>query len=250
MIYQEEIIVCPDVLNPSEIWQEIGGFLQSRGHLGGFYDVNLGMMKKGSNDIGVTKRLAYHEVERELKLDEGMPDFWASCPPKTGIMPLQTLTYTGQKYKLNLSGKYEHFPDEWDSFFMTSHIGENLVNVLIHPKSFRRSLRQYKTPPENDLIKAPGLANDRGAYLEGVAAEMWFGESFWQYAACSKEDVLACDWLKCQDRRFQLHVEAWPEPFTSAEGEQGEVQRRLLELLFDITPKRNPKMPPPIPKVD
>jgi hypothetical protein len=72
------------------------------------------------------------------------------------------------------------------------------------------------------------------ARMEGVSDEMWLGESFWPHAACRREDVLGADWLKVEDRGSHLHVIAWPEPFTSAEGEQGEVQRRLLKLLFGI----------------
>ncbi|MGJ8677887.1 MAG: hypothetical protein ACSHX0_10250 [Akkermansiaceae bacterium] len=238
MIYEEEIIISgkliPSAFQPNEVWQEIGGFLQHRKCLGEAYEVNLQMERSGENDTGVTKLISSDLIERELCRDEGVPTLWATLPPKKGILPDQRLTYSTRREKLNLSGKLGHFPDEWDSFFMTSNIGENLVNALVHPRSFRKALRAYKTPPENDLLKAPGLANDRGDYLEGVAAEMWFGESFWQYASCTKEDLKACDWLKCDDRNFQLHVEAWDGPFTSAEGEQGEMQRELLKMLFGI----------------
>jgi hypothetical protein len=63
---------------------------------------------------------------------------------------------------------------------------------------------------------------------------MWLGKLFWPHAACSKSDVIQADWLKVEDCGSHLHVVAWPEPFSSSEGEQGEIQRRLLKLLFNI----------------
>jgi|GEM_PF-4377908 len=126
--------------------------------------------------------------------------------------------------------------------------------------SYVRSHYKHRDPGKNNLLLIPSHTNCRGKYEEGVSAEMWLGERFWQYAACSKGDVLSADWLKCEDRGHHMHLEAWPEPFTSAEGEQGKIQRRLLGLLFGIresppplpgsTPPPLPATPPPLPIAD
>lgn len=238
MIYEEEIIITGKVprlkIQPVEVWDEVAGFMQHRGFIGSSYKLGLGMKKNGPADLGHTKTLHTDSVAKELRLDEGEAILDAWLPKPNGIGDIHHLNFHTKHGFLNLSGRVESFPNEWDSFFMTSNLGEKLVNVLIRPRSYIRSLKVYKTPPENDLLKAPGLTNDRGDYLEGVAAEMWFGESFWQYASCTKEDLKSCDWLKCDDRNFQLHVEAWDGPFTSEEGKQGELQRELLKMLFGI----------------
>ena len=64
-------------------------------------------------------------------------------------------------------------------------------------------------------------------------AEMWLGPHFWQYAECTKEDVLAADFfLEKRDTPHFLYLKSWPEPFTRPDGEQGRQQQRLWKLLF------------------
>jgi hypothetical protein len=64
-------------------------------------------------------------------------------------------------------------------------------------------------------------------------AEMWLGPHFWQYAKCTKEDVLAADFfLEKRDTPHFLYLKSWHEPFTRPDGEQGLQQQRLWKLLF------------------
>ena len=89
------------------------------------------------------------------------------------------------------------------------------------------------------MYEAPNLDNYRGHYTEGVSAEMWFGESFWQYASCSREEVVECDWLETEEKENGvLYVKAYHKPFDSREPDQLAIQRRLLKLLFNIDENR------------
>lgn len=64
-------------------------------------------------------------------------------------------------------------------------------------------------------------------------AEMWLGPHFWQYAKCTKEEVLAADFfIEKRDTPNYLYLKCWPEPFTRPDGEQGRMQQRLWRLLF------------------
>lgn len=84
-----------------------------------------------------------------------------------------------------------------------------------------------------DISQNPGRRVMRVGYVEAVGYVMWFGEPFWRITGTSKQKVISQDWLKCEDRPGGiLRVQAAEQPFTSAEGEQGEIQRRLRQLLF------------------
>lgn len=66
-----------------------------------------------------------------------------------------------------------------------------------------------------------------------ATSEMWLGPHFWQFAKCSKEDVLAADFfLEKRDTPHFLYLKCWPQPFTRPDGEQGRVQQKLWQLLF------------------
>ncbi len=119
-----------------------------------------------------------------------------------------------------------------------------ISNITVQQSSYLDLLRDFHIPNRTNLYLAPCYSNGRNGFIEGVSAEMWLGEAFWQYAKCTKEDVLRQHWLHCEERPTHLYVRAWPEPFSSAEGEQGEIQRRLLDQLFGI----NGRTPPPLPQ--
>lgn len=221
-------------LEPFEVWNELAGFLQYRGYLKEDYHLSLGMKKKGASDLGTIEVKTYEEIEVCLKRDEGSPVLRAVHKLAGTILYDQSLTYFANKGELIVFADEGHIPEDWDGFLITSKIGEKITNAIQTDRKYLSAQNKHATPPENNLFQLPALSNLRDNYLEGVSAEMWFGQSFWQYASCTKEELMACDWLKCQDRGFQLHVEAWDGPFTSAEGEQGEVQRQLLKMLFGI----------------
>lgn len=130
---------------------------------------------------------------------------------------------------------YQEFADDLIQVF-------DISNLLIHDSGscYKRSLRAFFSPPNSDLYSGPGLVNTHYRnFLEGVTADMWFGEAFWQYAVCSKEELISQDWLTVRHlQKGVVHVRSWPVAFTTAEGHQGEVQRKLLKLLFNIDGNR------------
>ncbi|NJK93269.1 MAG: hypothetical protein HC904_16540 [Blastochloris sp.] len=142
--------------------------------------------------------------------------------------------YFQQNGFLSMSSRCENLINDWDPLAKILFNTGNLVNLIATDAGYRHRQREFLVPRNTDLVAAPAHVNQREDYLEGVSAEMWLGEAFWQYASCTKEDVIKTDWLKVENRESHLHVEAWHEPFTSADGEQGEVQRKLLKLLFDL----------------
>lgn len=221
-------------LEPAEVWSEIAGFLQYRGFLKPNYNLSLGVNKRSPSDLGVIKLKRPEEIEDALKKDEGAPILNAVHKKAGSILSDQCITYFADKGELIIFADEGHIPEDWDGFLVTSNIGEKIINVIQTDREYLSEQNKRATPPQSNLIKLPSLSNLKDHYLEGVSAEMWFGESFWQYASCTKDEVMACEWLKCHDRGFQLHVVAWDVPFTSTAGEQGQVQRQLLKMLFGI----------------
>ena len=64
-------------------------------------------------------------------------------------------------------------------------------------------------------------------------SEIWLGPHFWQYAKCTKEEVLAADFfIEIRDTPHFLYLKCWQEPFTRPDGEQGRMQQRLWKLFF------------------
>jgi hypothetical protein len=87
-----------------------------------------------------------------------------------------------------------------------------------------------------DLTGKPGLKREHQEYVEVPAAHMWLSERFWNATGARKSDVLQARWLKIRELDHgTLYVEAWPELFTSDQGEQGVIQRKLRALLFPLT---------------
>jgi hypothetical protein len=67
-----------------------------------------------------------------------------------------------------------------------------------------------------------------------ATAEMWLGPHFWQYAKCTKEEVLAADFfLEKRDTPHFLYLKSWPAPFSRPDGAQGLQQQRIWKLFFD-----------------
>lgn len=83
-----------------------------------------------------------------------------------------------------------------------------------------------------DVSNNPGRFDSVAGGPAFVCADLWLGPVFWDYAPCRKEEVLAQSWLQCRDTEEFLHIRAFPEPFTRPDGEQGEIQRKLWQLLF------------------
>ncbi len=97
----------------------------------------------------------------------------------------------------------------------------------------------HSAPPPNDKIEKLDTSQNPGRLdlIRGgpafVCADLWLGPAFWEYAACKLEDVLGRPWLEIRHTDYFLRLKAYAEPFTRPDGKQGEVQRRLWQLLFD-----------------
>lgn len=95
-------------------------------------------------------------------------------------------------------------------------------------------------PPPLDKIEILDISTNPGRSVTCnggpafVKADLWLGPAFWKYAPCRKEEVLSQPWLKVRDTEHFLHLKAYPEPFTRPDGEQGEIQRKLWQLLFHM----------------
>lgn len=83
-----------------------------------------------------------------------------------------------------------------------------------------------------DITVNPGRFDSCGHGAAFVRADMWLGPAFWDYVPCKKAEVLAQPWLRVHETPHFLRINAYPEPFTRPDGEQGEIQRRLWRLLF------------------
>ena len=108
------------------------------------------------------------------------------------------------------------------------------------PEGFKRKLAPSPLPgrvPDEihlDTSLNPGRYQlDDKNQFRAVAAELWLGPHFWDYAPCTKEEVLAADFfIEKRDTPHYLYLKSWPNPFTRPDGEQGRVQQKLWRLLF------------------
>lgn len=98
------------------------------------------------------------------------------------------------------------------------------INTLADvPPEIARMLDTSKNP--GSMLKVNGLS-------VFAAADMWLGSAFWNYAPCTKEEVLKEPWLEVEDTENYLYLKAYPQAFTRPEGEQGRLQRRIWNVLF------------------
>ena len=109
-----------------------------------------------------------------------------------------------------------------------------ITQIIQECPPYSQSMPTRPRPKKNNLYEYPAFLNELNTHIVGVSADMWFGESFWQYASCTKEELMSLPELVCTQHASHLHVKAWPEPFSEATGEQLIIQRKLLKVLFNI----------------
>jgi len=85
-----------------------------------------------------------------------------------------------------------------------------------------------------DISQNPGRSKQLYPYSYYYpSAEMWLGPHFWQYAKCTKEEVLAAGFfIEKRETPHFLYLKCWPVAFTRPDGEQGRMQQRLWKLFF------------------
>lgn len=216
-----------------DVWRVIEKIVIDSNERTDSFEVDVGMGPPGTSRLGKSISVAPLKVLETL--EESEPLAWlgvAKRDPEWKTLQFYTYTPSQGSFSMQLApGEVRFQLDQLVAPLFEKFPG---TNALATAKPYLRSQRALRKRNATDLLLAPAERNFRDNYIEGVSAEMWLGEAFWQYAACSKADVLKADWLAVEDRGSHLHVIAWPEPFSSAEGEQGAVQRRLLKLLFAI----------------
>jgi hypothetical protein len=148
--------------------------------------------------------------------------------PQNWVPLIETLA---ESVRLAIAGTADREYNGWqhcaDPQYYLAHYGPIDGFRILHPLS----------PPHNEVEKLDISRNPgRLDYIHGgpalVRADLWLGPAIWDYAPCRKEEVSARSWLKVRETEHFLYVKAYPEPFTRPDGEQGEIQRRLWQLLF------------------
>lgn len=91
-----------------------------------------------------------------------------------------------------------------------------------------------------DTSQNPGRRVLRNGYIEAIGSTMWLGKSFWELTEASKETVQRTPWLESTELPNDvLQIKVRNQPFTSAEGCQGELQTKLRQLLFSKNPQND-----------
>jgi len=87
-----------------------------------------------------------------------------------------------------------------------------------------------------DTSNHPGRSYCRTGYVENISSEMYITREFCRRTGADYDQVKNTTWLKTDEvHENVLHLIAWPEPFTSPEGEQAAVQNRLRQLLYPLS---------------
>lgn len=108
-----------------------------------------------------------------------------------------------------------------------TYYGVDLSKLVIKDLGYRKMI---------DTSNHPGRCYSRIGYIEEVCSEMYITRELCKRTGADYEQIKTTDWLKTDEVcEGVLHLVAWSEPFTSAEGEQAEVQNRLRKLLFPLS---------------
>lgn len=87
-----------------------------------------------------------------------------------------------------------------------------------------------------DTSRNPGRRVLRRGFIEAVGCPMWLGQDFWSITGGSRDTVCAQGWLHCETLPNGVaRIKAAQAPFSTAEGEQGEIQERLRRTLYPVS---------------
>jgi hypothetical protein len=179
-------------------------------------------------------------------------DFWLTDAKNLGSQAslysrIEAKAKSPNDWKPMIEQIVEHLPSigawQWRGLY---HYWQGSVNPEVHVRNYGEVPPQTPTyikksidgiGPDRvfiDTSRNPGRAKELipTVYFRATA-EMWLGPHFWQYAKCTKEDVLAADFfIEKRDTPHFLYLKSWPEAFTRPDGEQGRQQQRLWKLFF------------------
>lgn len=84
-----------------------------------------------------------------------------------------------------------------------------------------------------DTDANPGRWRLRQGYIESIGATMWFGDQFWKISGASREGLQSCDGVVMTELAHGVtRVGTALDVFRSAEGPEGDLQRRMRMALF------------------
>jgi len=114
------------------------------------------------------------------------------------------------------------------------------------PLQYKAANRPYKHLPmksnglpypleqlDIDTSHNPGRWSFRAGYYEAIGHVMWLGAPFWNLTGTDRTYVQNAEWLsRAHPVPEVLRIQAASTCFKSADGESGDLQRRLRALLF------------------
>lgn len=132
---------------------------------------------------------------------------------------------------------------QWNSLYDSWQTCSEVKSVARYFGVIPPGIKTYIAPPlaptfsANERMNISTNPGRTKTILPGIdfhpSAEMWLGPHFWQYAKCTKEEVLAAGFfIESRDIPQFLYLKSWPQPFTRPDGEQGRIQQKLWKLLF------------------
>jgi Leucine-rich repeat (LRR) protein len=210
-------------LTPAEVGdliheRQLDGFHVSTGHSAGSVAYHLGFGQRGASVSTLSCR-----IEHGAKA----PGDWA-----------QLIEQVTARWPTFGGWQWGHLYRVWQWVMEVHDYYETRFGPL--PPGYKRSYKKVESlqpQPDRmfvDISMNPGRPKQLIRSISFYpTAEMWLGPHFWQYAKCTKEEVLAADFfLEKRDTPHFLYLKSWPEPFTRPDGEQGRQQQRLWKLLF------------------
>lgn len=219
----------PKQFSPTKVWPCLREFIEKHDMTTQPLKMHYNVKARSEYDLGDSVTVSFGDVEEFLLNDKGVPSL--SLSSFLSDENSYEFSLNASSGRINLSSQKPIIADQWQILVKTLSDNFELRNALVQTSHF---LDQVRAIYSNGNLPKILWGERNPQYCRSIAAEMWFGDAFWQYASCNKEDILNADWLKVEDGETHLHVVAWPEPFNSTEGEQGEIQKRLAKLLFGI----------------
>jgi len=223
---------------PKDAWVVISSLLLAEGHATEMYLLygnaisTRRLMKKVAKETHFQISNRYYSIRHCPVTNYGFDFISVDCSPvakpDTEMWTANICSMGGLIQGWILDINYDYWQNAEDPLEYTTE-GRSYAHLPMKSNGLPYPLEQMII----DTSQNPGRRVMRVGYVEAVGYVMWFGEPFWKITGTSKQKVISQDWLKCEERPVGiLRVQAAEQPFTSAEGEQGEIQRRLRELLF------------------
>lgn len=129
-----------------------------------------------------------------------------------------------------VNSEYDYWQNAFDPLQYTAN-GRSYDHLPMRPNGL--------PPPLNkdiiDTSQNPGRRVMHVGYIEAVGSPMWLGPGFWKLTGADKQRLIDEPWANCvETAEGLLRIQPSDEPFASAEGEAGEIQRRLRSLLYPL----------------